>query len=242
MNLTILTKDDLIWSLGTPGSHPYFEVGLSYTRHYTVDPYPAYPPDEKIVREVLEECDETFPLIMEYDGAFVLPYDFDDHINGLAFHDVVWKRKDGSEWKELIPCYCGCGEERTHQGTAITIVFGAKKIPIHPAMVRYVVAHEFGHGVCHRLARALGYMESEHKEFEAKYMAVRAPGFDYAKKYKGGTWHITPGEVMANDFRTLVMNKEWEFWPHPVDQLTPEHPAANWWRASFEKAGVKPRF
>jgi hypothetical protein len=43
-----------------------------------------------------------------------------------------------------------------------------------------------------------------------------------------------PAEVMANDFRVLVMQREAEFWPHEIPPPAPDSPVAEWWAKARE--------
>jgi hypothetical protein len=54
-----------------------------------------------------------------------------------------------------------------------------------------------------------------------------------AGRYGGGTWHAQPQEIIANDFRVLVMDQEREFWPHP-DVPMPAREMLAWWDEGLE--------
>jgi len=87
-----------------------------------------------------------------------------------------------------------------------------KRIPPHPAMTSYLVAHEYGHHVQWALEKKRGLKgDSAVSEVDAEYMKLR-PGSHMDGS--GGKWHSKAGELFANDFRILVACIETEFWPH----------------------------
>ncbi len=108
-------------------------------------------------------------------------------------------------------------------------MLSAKRIPIHPAMVRYLVAHEYGHAAFHHVARLMGYLDGERDRLEAKYIA-EVRGADLSPpKYSGGRWHRAFGEIIANDFRVAVMGREAEFWPHDLPRPVVGDSVEAWW-------------
>jgi hypothetical protein len=239
MQVTLLSHDDLIWPLGTQDSAPQFSYGAGkYPRTIKVDPYPAYSHSLPLVESLVAQCEEAFPLPQASTGMWLLPLDFIDRLNGISFEDQIYYRGDGTEWEDKIACYCGCGEMLKFGGQALTIALAGKRIPIHPAMTRYLVPHEYGHAVFHYVARKLGYKEHEHAKLQEKYMALRGIG-TYAKKYSGGKWHSSPGEIIANDFRVLFTKQEIEFWPHDCALPNWGEPEGKWWKEAAEACGAK---
>lgn len=241
MNLLFLkASEDLIWPMGVPDQSPRFEVMTgNYTRSIAVDPFPAYAHDAKLVSEEAAACYERFPLVGAHSlNIITIDRETTDRINGMTWEEHVWKREDGSEWKEQIVCHC-CNDLIETRGQSHTIVLGGKRTPIHPAITRYLIAHEYGHAVFHHTRRAMGYRDLEEDKLADAYMTMRSgPGEAALKsrKYSGGHWHETPGEIIANDFRIHVMGRETEFWPHPVssplDPATRDRIAA-WWETAL---------
>jgi hypothetical protein len=157
-----------------------------------VDPFPSYGHDPVLVKKVANQVSKLFPL--PFPVHFYLPkFETLDRVNGWTEIRNKWTKK--------------------HQNPApvekAVIVLSGKRIPIHPAMTRYLVAHEYGHAVEEHLLRVLG--KKDH-EFRDEYVKLR--GLKKQKYYGGGTWHVSSGEVFANDFRIIICGIEQEYWPH----------------------------
>jgi hypothetical protein len=208
----VVLVDQLCW--GFDGELPTQRVQAArYERSERVDPAPAYAHDVKLVAEVLAQCEAAFP-VQHSPSIFVLTHETIGRTNGHTSHDYDYDeaKKDAAGRYPYLP----------------HIVLSGKRIPIHPAMTRYLVAHEYGHVVDTTLAlRRFEGSGAEAKQDEeyAKLRGIVPPPY-----YGPGTWHRQAGEVFANDFRILVCGVEREYWPHPgIDR--PEHsPAAvKWW-------------
>jgi hypothetical protein len=239
MKVTLLGSDDLDWPLGRQDASPRYYCGAgSHGREMFVDPHPSYIPDRKLVEDLVAECHAVWPVTADYAAElFILSHEFIARNNGLSFSDCVYYRDDAK--KELI-VPAGGGDPKEFSPIAHTIVLCAKRIPIHPATVRYLVAHEYGHVVFNRVRRLMGYEEHADDKLYAQYMALRGIT-DYPKKYTAGKWHLSPSEIVANDFRTLIMQREIEFWPHAGVELPHRVPAViKWWENAhaLSKKGV----
>lgn len=231
MNVTQQGPNDIVWPLGQSNSNPHYIVGCGdYKRTVKVDPFPCYMPNLDLVAALVAECERAFPLSNAVSELVIIGHDALERINGGTFEDTLWRRPDGTEWKDRVTCSCGCGATKDIGGQAITIVLYAKRIPIHPAMIRYLVAHEYGHAAFNYIRRSKGYDIHEDATLMKEYMAVR--GLEWKEQsYRGGMWHLNANEIVANDFRTLVVHRETEFWPHPeVPVATNNSPIAQWWR------------
>lgn len=101
---------------------------------------------------------------------------------------------------------------------AATIVLWGKRIPPHPAMTRYLIAHEYGHAVAQAVVRSQGKSDADLGKFYTEYRALRKNVPVAPKYYGGGSWHESTQEIFANDFRILVAKSEVEFWPHPTTE------------------------
>lgn len=180
---------DLCWPFDN--SQPYFStVHGTYGSSERVDPFPCYAHDHALVSRELARVDALFPLDVEV-YIYVSPFEGVGRTNAHASpgYDYNAEQENGE-----YPMSTG------------TIVLSGKRIPLHPAMTRYLVAHEYGHLVEYRLKRA-GLLDMK------AYAELR--GADSSPAHYGGrTWHRTTGEIFANDFRILVAEREEEFWPH----------------------------
>lgn len=225
MQVHLLTPEQANW--GFDGEPPHYVIGAGgFKRNQKVDPAPAYAPDKALVDDLVAECCERFPLTRSgAAGVYLLSHEFLGRTNALTFEDYIY---DGQ--KESVPDYKGVPVDRYPQ--AHTIALSAKRIPIMPAMLRYLVAHEYGHAAWNYVARWLGYSEAPH-ELERIYMEMRGGSRD-DRRYGCGRWHAAASEIIANDFRILVMQREVEFWPHEVPR--PEQCGAIrlWWQMARE--------
>lgn len=207
-----ITERDLVWGFGPqPPSFSYVEG--NYTRAEQVDPFPCYAHDLGLVRSEAERLATLFPLPCEV-------YVYVSHLEGL-----------GRTNAHAGPGY-DYNAEQDERGkypmSTGTIVLSGKRIPLHPAMTRYLVAHEYGHIVEYSLAHA-GLLDMD------EYCDLRGLAREQ-RPYGGRTWHLSRGEVFANDFRILVAGREPEFWPHEA-AFPAEAPAlVEWWREAAERA------
>jgi len=219
---------ELVWPLSNHDPAPRYEVGrATYAEAVRVDPFPAYPLSLELVGDLVQACWQRFPLGGARLEVAVLSHEVLERTNGCTCESQIFRRDDGSEWEEKLRCGCGCGELLELRGQALTIVLSAKRIPVHPAVVRYLVPHEYGHAAFAAIARVMGYQLHEHEKLARKYCERRGLSLDKTR-YAGGHWHGQPEEIAANDFRVLLMQREAEFWPHPGVPMPPESIAA-WW-------------
>lgn len=212
MAIIVVDSQDIHWPFSS--SVPVVHVGGGrYPHQEQVDPFPAYGHDPDLVRDVLDQVEALWPLPERHrPDLFILPYESTSRTNGWTSYDYDYDAEveEGGErpWKSWI-------------------ALSAKRIPPHPAMTRYLVAHEYGH-VVHRQIKALRGVK-EHLELE-DYAEIRGMS---TKKYGGGTWHSSLIEVFANDFRLCITGIEGEFWPHPgIDR--PDDRVREWWRQQRE--------
>lgn len=123
----------------------------------------------------------------------ILSHEFVGGTNGFARDGYYYNYETSkTEWHIGQICLCG------------------KVIPIMPAMTRYLVSHEYGHLVEDQLERMRGLKDGELRK---QYIETMRPDATY--RYGPGHWHSNVGELIANDFRCLVAERELEFWPHP---------------------------
>lgn len=223
--IEVIEPEALIWPFGGSDGRPYVMTGQGHwgSRRSYVDPFPAYGHDDDLVSETLTAVQQAFPLPPEVSLQItILPFEDQSRTNGWTQHD--WHR----DYQE--------GKEASERRFIPTIVLSGKRIPPHPAMTRYLVAHEYGHVVAGWLAHKAGDQNADPRVVEEEYAKLR-----YLEKlergYGGGTWHLDAGEVMANDFRILVCGIETDYWPHPgvprpEDELAvPTFELREWWDA-----------
>ena len=214
MNLTVIPVNDaqLIW--GFEDREPRFStVDGSHKRHEPVDPFPAYAHDRSLVEAELARVAGLFPVCFPV-YVYLPAFECVTRVNGFA-------RKGWDYSAEMV-------NDRYPIGNGV-IVLSGKRIPLHPAMTRYLVAHEYGHLVQSHLEETTGFNLSDYAEMR---------GVSFPEYYGGRTWHLTPGEVFANDFRILVCNSEAEFWPHAGVPYPSDDPrVVEWW--ALARAYVK---
>jgi hypothetical protein len=214
---------DLEWPFeSTTSARPRFRtLEGKYSRTVAVDPCPAYSHDPELVKRLVRKVTELFPL--RFDVYFYVPkFEVLERVNGWASPGTEWN--DG---KEVL-------------GTS-SIILSGKRIPLHPAMTRYLVPHEYGHLVEVEIREHLGFTANQNKEFDAMYRALRDDMPPEPENYGAGTWHLSTGEIFANDFRILVGGLEAEFWPHagiPSPSVSPR--VIEWWAERVREIVLKP--
>ena len=172
MKVISVNPDQLVWPIATLGGGPtpQHRVGSgSYKTSVSVQPRPCYRADEALVEQLVAECVARFPLT----GAaaaelYLLPHDFQDGFNGITLENTVWRRPDGSDWEETFPHRNGGEPMKRNGGMAHCIILAGKAVPHHPAMLRYLVAHEYGHAVFNHLVPRLGYHQHERSDLESE--------------------------------------------------------------------------
>lgn len=179
-----------------------------------LDPTPCYGHDEMLVARTAAHVEERFPIPLPptyHLGLFESMSRTNGHM-GLVYH---YDKETGSTKEPYI-------------------WLSGKRIPPHPAMTRYLVAHEYGHCVDDAICAARGLKESG---LDEHYAALRGLDPVASKGYGSGKWHANVGELIANDFRILVCAIEPEFWPHPGIARPETVPAiVDWWKAAMECA------
>src|SRR3954471_13441243 len=160
MDVTLMQDDDLVWPMGLQESTAAYSCKVgSYDRQVKVDPYPGYHHPVTLVQDLVEQCCRAFPLGDTEAHLYILRHEVVDRCNGLTYEDCIWNNPDGSDFKADQICLCGCGKTLELYGQGHGIVLSGKRVPIMPAMSRYLVAHEYGHAVFNYVARLYGYKD-----------------------------------------------------------------------------------
>lgn len=209
----ILSYSDINWPFDDGKPYLTLDVPDSSTRLY-VDPFPCYPHDPALVHSEVAYIESVvkLPFPPHY---FSLPYETLGRTNGWADGNSRYTEQDEQgNWKTEPNPY---------------IVLSGKRIPIHPSMTRYLIAHEFGHVVHSNLAHLMEIKYDELKDMYAK--DVRK--IECIKDYGALKWHKNIGEIIANDVRIALFGRETEFWPHEVE-YTPNE-VVKWWKEKAEE-------
>lgn len=194
-------------------------LGLALGRErvpYTaeLDPFVCYPHAWPLVQELAARCEQVAPL----------PQDVRIFLPG---HEGI-ERTNGWTWYQTATVEDDDGDKHTVIDHHI-IVLSGKRVPIHPAVTRYVVAHEYGHALVQAIAYHRGEWDTD--DLEREYAELRGLPAEWVGMATGGKWHTTVGEIMADDFRTIIAGHEPDFWPHPeVPHGVPgTSPLGSWW-------------
>jgi hypothetical protein len=215
--ISTVDHEDLVWSFDNYNSitHPTFSSKEGpYTSSVKVDPFPGYAHNADLVKSHAEKVLTDFP-IRRLVRFFLPAYEVLERVNG---------------WCRCVRDYDN--DQKDEQGRFawnVSIIFSGKRIPPHPAMTRYLVAHEYGHAV-ERAIEHRRCIDERNGVLRDEYVKLRASNINPDISYGGRTWHATWSEIFANDFRILVTNTELEFWPHPGFARPEEVPGLKeWW-------------
>ena len=210
-----INDGDLRW--GFTDAIPSFSVkDGKYNHSERGVPFPCYAHDLTLVESELKRTASVFALPFPV-YLYVSAFECEGRTNAHAStgYDYDAKQVDGE-----YPIGNG------------TIVFSGKRIPIMPAMTRYLVSHEYGHLVEEAVKKAKRLDVEEY----AKMRGCEPRG---AQFYGGRTWHKSFGEIFANDFRIIVCDREPEFWPHSVPHPNSDKTLIEWWIAQAEEPLAK---
>jgi len=161
--------------------------------HTYVDPFPCYAHPVGLVRETLELVESHVDVVCK-PTYYVLHNEPSERTNGWATTRSRYPRDEDHPWDGIV-VLCG------------------KRIPLHPAMTRYLTSHEYGHHAEYEALRRRG-KEAHDNDVRDEYRKLRGLPAKEPAYYGGRTWHLASSEVFANDFRVLICGVEEEFWPH----------------------------
>jgi hypothetical protein len=203
------------WSFrdSAPTWRPAIDGEAHYAGAVTLDPFPAYAHRRADIATAIAHVTACWAPLWDV-HLFSVDREEVGRCNG--FSTLLW---------------LGRGETIAERRPTGQICLVGKRIPIHPAMTRYLVAHEYGHNVEWMLEAARGD-EPHTGRLMADYAELR--GLDTAHHGAGGTWHDSPHEIFACDFRILICQTESEHWPHPGIARPETVPGlADWWFAQL---------
>lgn len=214
----LLQPSDLKWGFDGKCSAHIPVTADKWENIYNVDPFPCYSHNLELVREIAALCEKRFPT--KFPTVYgILPAEDESRTNGQASKEYTH--------------YDRATEKSDYIG--VITLFG-KRIPLHPAMTRYLVAHEYGHIADYHLCFVRNLKDDG---LDEEYARVR--GIEHNSKYGGGNWHTNIGEVIANDFRISVCGIEREFWPHPYPHPDEVPAVGEWWSEMMLKYCEPPR-
>lgn len=207
-DLSVMSDAD--WSFRT--NAPTWQHG----RHGSVgtfDPFPAYPHDRAVVdqtaAQISKECQPLWNVEL-----FIADREETGRSNGYSSVHEGGGYVDG-EWVKGDP-------------TGLIMLSG-KRIPPHPAVTRYLVAHEYGHNVEWMLNRARGAQNIQSDDVINEYGQVRGLSAEHMHHGSGGRWHDSVHEIFACDFRIVVCGIEGDYWPHPGVPRPHGTALTTWW-------------
>lgn len=206
VTIQLLGDQDISWAFGQDDGRHYLNYRTSYgSRQEQIDIFPCYHHPIDLSAEVLRTCTDAFPNQTEL-FMFIMQHEGVGRWNGYC--DVEW------DWQTR-------NEDGRPADFLIRLMINGKRTPLHPAMTRYVVSHEYGHAAEKWLVKQMGMKDIY--EFRPFYKNLR--GGTFYDGYSGRRWHENIGEHIANDFRILVAKQEVGYWPHPGYERPEKIPA-----------------
>jgi hypothetical protein len=172
---------------------PYIPTQTANVYNIAVDPFPGYAPDYDRVCDEVRHVESRFPL-----GINVFYH--------CMRHEMIYRSN-------------GAADLTGNEGW---VALSGKRIPIHPAITRSLVAHEYGHIVFRMIHRRAG------QDFFNQYLSIRQ--IDYFDSLRPRSWHMNFEEIAVNDFRILMCDRESEYWPHNCPHPTEVAELKPFWR------------
>jgi hypothetical protein len=200
-------SDELEWSYHS--RIPKFRAG-SLT--FNADPFPGYAHNKGVVEQTAKLC---YAAVKNHIPVYVhLPaFDQDGGTNGFTHLDQDYD----NERKKWVP-------KENH------IVLLGKRTPLHPAMSRFIMAHEYGHAVEDWMIALWDY-DQHNDDFLEYYRDKRGLSPFQALRGTGpNEWWRAVAEIFADDFRILCTGIEEEHWPHgTVPRPEYVNGLSTWW-------------
>ena len=198
--------DNVGWSFGSEG--PVYIYGPQGRTE--LDPFPCYSHNVELVADIMNDLVERAPLDVPVE-VHVSGFDDTHHTNGWATYTYT------SDFDKQL-------DKWTYDYTGHIFLSG-KRTPLHRAMTRFVLPHEYGHNFMYALERV---RDQDDMGVMLDYCKMR--GIENNMEYGARRWHLNAKEVFACDFR-LWAGYEKEHWPHPGIDL-PDAKTKRW----FSKA------
>lgn len=210
---------DLRWSYehGADPSLPTLPLNNTNRRRVTVDPFPCYFHQPAPLMTALITCMTAYPIPTgSHLTIVVAQFEETCRTNGFATYDSQWSQPTDPDCETVkndpTSPACICPDGTWDYGQRFIFLSG-KRTPIHPAMTRFVIAHEYGHQVEMWEATRRG-LDLPRDEILDEYEELVRPGDQLHRATGGGRWHDSTAEVYADDFRTVMCGVETEHWPH----------------------------
>lgn len=206
--IVVIKPEEIIWPFD---GQPYYllkALACDYGRTAQVDPFPCNTHNVDIMTEEVEKVTKAFPIgtLLQW---IVLPHETTNRTNAFANHDSIYADTPEREEMKKVNKLEG------------SIIFSGKRANIHPAMTRFLVAHEYGHQVDYWITEV---MKEEDRDADFRKFYAESRGLIYDNsRYGGGNYHNSITELIADEFRIVVAGRDTDFWqhdkyPNPVDQ------------------------
>lgn len=207
---------DLTWQFESDAKPFIFIKTKPWGQSVNFDPFPCYFHDKHLVESQIKRNEEIVSVPFKPD-YFVFPFECGSRTNGCACRNPNYRKEEDNKEAAMYPY----------------ILLYGKRIPIHPAMTRYLVAHEYGHVIHYNLEEAMKIKDGD-DDFE-KFYAKEIREIEYNKKYGALNWHSNIGEIIAEDIRAGILQVEREFWPHDVCPPWDSKKVMDFWCETNEK-------
>lgn len=180
----------------------------------TFDPFPCYPHDRAAVDAAVKHVTDRCPPVWDVE-LFIADREETGRSNGFSNVHEGGQYVDG-EWVRNPP--------------AGLIVLSGKRMPPHPAVTRYLVAHEYGHNVEWMVQQRRYPDGGMHSDMLVREYA-KLRGLADVHWGSGGRWHDSATEIFACDFRIIVCGVDPDYWPHQgiTHPLELQDRLSGWW-------------
>jgi hypothetical protein len=195
-----LGHKDLIWSFSGDGPKYYVKGLTGYGDTIDVDPFPCVSHDMNILCWEVEKTENLFKTdaLLRW---ISIEHEIKHYTNAWASHTCIYNDNDY--------------EFRKKHKIEGTIVMSGKRTIVHPAMTKYLVAHEYGHIIDYWITACMleESDKSDYEPFRTVYGKMR--NVDSKRGgYGGGRWVGDIAEVIADDFRVLIAGVDTDFYIH----------------------------